>query len=236
MSGKLIIGGFDIGNTRDISPRMMDAILKADLILTESIEVLNQKCDALNLKPRGQVVEYNYLNQTDQNIIDLAIDNFKMDKTVMITSDDGMPGICDPGSLIIRAASLCNTRITSVPGPSILSTLPAMSGLNTKSFRFQEHLPVNREERLAVLKKAKDSHESFMFIIANRIGENALFKDILDDICTVYRKHAMVAVGINITMPSEFFIVNTIHNVIQAVDKIEISDHSNISVFINWVP
>lgn len=235
MTGKLIIGGFDIGNLRDVSPRMMDAIIKADLILTESITVLDEKCKSLNLRTSGKVVEYNYHNQSDQSIIDMVIDYFKMDKTVMITSDDGMPGICDPGSLIIRAASLCNVRITTVPGPSILSTLPAMSGLNTKSFKFQEHLPVDRDERLLVLEKAKDSNESFMFIIANRLGENKLFLDILYDILTVYRKNVMVAVGINLTMQNEFFIVNTVHEIIKSVNKMTIMDTSNISVFINKV-
>lgn len=235
MEPKLIIGGFDIGDYRDVSPRMVEAIGKSDLILVESLELFNKKCKLLGVTPIGKVIEYDYENQNNQSVLDDVIESFKLKKTVMITSDDGMPGVCDPGSLIIRTASSCNVKITTIPGPSILSTLPAMSGLNTRSFMFEEHLPTDKAERIKVLKMARASKKSFMFIIANRRGENWLLKEIFEDILYVYKKHAMVAVGIDITMPTEFFKLDTIDAVKKSLDDIVISDNTHISVFLNWV-
>lgn len=235
MTGKLIIGGFDIGNARDVSPRMMDAIINADLILAESVDVFNKKCKMLNLIPGGTVIEYNYHNQSDQSIIDLAVEHFKMDNTVMITSDDGMPGICDPASLMIRSASVCNVRITSIPGPSIVSTLPAMSGLNTKSFIFEETIPEDKHSRIKRLQEARNSKKSFMFIVPDRVNHSTLLMDIINDIQFVYGDHAMMAIGLDLTMPTEFFAVNTVHNIIQKINKVNIYENMNISIFMNWV-
>lgn len=235
MPGKLIIGGLDIGNYRDISPRMMDSIIKSDLILVESINIFQEKCKILNLVPSGSVIEYNYSNQSDQTIIDLVVEYFKTNKSVMIVSDDGMPGICDPGSLIIRTASLCNTPISSIPGPSIISTLPAMSGLNTKSFIFDETIPKDKNSRINRLKEARNSKKSFMFIVPDRINDSKLLIDILNDILFVYGDHAMMAIGIDLTMPTEFFAVNTVHNIIQKINNIQVAENTNISIFMNWV-
>ena len=65
-----------------------------------------------------------------------------------------MPGISDPGALIVRKAVGENIRIVPIPGPSAGIAALAASGLEADHFVFEGFLPkkeVERKKRLAAL-------------------------------------------------------------------------------------
>lgn len=71
-----------------------------------------------------------------------------------LVSDAGTPGVSDPGSLLVAAASEAGIRIVPVPGPSALLAALVASGLPTASVLFAGFLPPKttaRKKRLAAL-------------------------------------------------------------------------------------
>jgi 16S rRNA (cytidine1402-2'-O)-methyltransferase len=229
----LIIGSTDIGNRMDISPRMINAILQADLIVAENIEIFNLLCNDLNISYDAEIIEYYHEIDNRLNILEYIYSKIKQDKNVLLVSDDGMPNICDPGSPIIRYPLINKLPIDIIPGPSILSALASASGLDTNSFVFEHRLPIEKNERIKKLIELKNINKSFMFIIANRKEESVKLIDILIDIKKIIGNHCNVVVGINLTKSDQFIILNKIGPVIQEMNNFNIKPGvHNIAVFV----
>jgi 16S rRNA (cytidine1402-2'-O)-methyltransferase len=66
--------------------------------------------------------------------------------TVALISDEGMPGISDPGSELIRCCYQENIAVDVLPGPSAVLTALVLSGMAEDSFAFQGFLPAGSGE------------------------------------------------------------------------------------------
>ena len=72
----------------------------------------------------------------------------------MYASDAGMPGISDPGEVLVRACVEAGVPVTVVPGPSALLAALVLSALPTGRFAFEGFLPrkgPQRRERIAAI-------------------------------------------------------------------------------------
>jgi 16S rRNA (cytidine1402-2'-O)-methyltransferase len=67
--------------------------------------------------------------------------------TVLLLTDAGMPSVSDPGYTLVRAAVDAGIAVTSVPGPSAVTTALAVSGLPVDRFCFEGFLPRKGGER-----------------------------------------------------------------------------------------
>lgn len=80
-------------------------------------------------------------------------------KNVALVSDAGTPVIADPGSALVAAARARGIKVVSIPGPSAVTALLAVSGLDVRSARFIGFLPrggTERTEALVAMRAAKD--------------------------------------------------------------------------------
>ncbi|MBK8226792.1 MAG: SAM-dependent methyltransferase [Flavobacteriales bacterium] len=96
-----------------------------------------------------------------------------------IISEAGMPGIADPGALLVRAAHAAGITVVPMIGPSSLLLALAASGLNGQHFTFHGYLPVKPAERKAAIKRLEQE--------AQRTGAAQLFIE------TPYRNDALLA-------------------------------------------
>lgn len=230
----LIVGGVDIGNRKDISPRMIETILDADVIVAENLEMFNSLCISLSLSPKAKLIEYYAPMHESKEVAILYkiteyLDN---NKKVLIVTDDGMPGVADPGGRIIQMAHSLKHRVTVVPGPSIVSTLPAVLGLDSRRFTFEDELPSGQAERIAMLQKLKAEDRGFLFIVKNRRDENTKFYEVLDDIREVFPGETPIGVGLNLTMPNEKIILSSVDDIMRKLGDYIITQKDFISVFV----
>jgi 16S rRNA (cytidine1402-2'-O)-methyltransferase len=230
----LIVGGVDIGNRRDIGSRMIDAIRFADVIVAENISNFQTLCNSLGIDTMAILVEY-YAPMDPLKELDIVtdiVDYLANDKRVLLLTDDGMPGIADPGGRLIKLAHKMSYKVTVIPGPSIVSTLPAVLGVDSRRFTFEDELPSDRHERLRMLQKLRSEDRGFLFIVKNRRDENYNFKNILADIDIVFDPHTQIGLGVNLTMPNEMILLSTVSELLNSLEHYTFTQQDFISVYI----
>jgi 16S rRNA (cytidine1402-2'-O)-methyltransferase len=90
-----------------------------------------------------------------------------------------MPGVSDPGALIIKEALEEDIPIEIIPGASALLSALVISGLRTDSFSFHGFLPRKKADRKRVLKRLSAARETLIFYEAPHRIEKTL-----EDLCT----------------------------------------------------
>lgn len=64
-----------------------------------------------------------------------------------VISEAGVPGVADPGALVVEACHRHGVRVVPLVGPSSIILAVMASGLNGQSFAFNGYLPVKPPER-----------------------------------------------------------------------------------------
>lgn len=231
----LIVGGIDIGNRKDISPRMLDAIRFADVIVAENINNFKKLCNDVLINTGAKLIEYYAPMDEDaeQDVISIIFNYLENGVDVLILTDDGMPGIADPGGRIIDLAHRSGHQVSVIPGPSIVSALPAVLGVDSRSFTFEDELPSDRSERLQMLQKLYAEGRGVVFIVKNRRDENQNFESVLKDIELVLPAHNTIGLGLNLTMPNELIIKTTVGEMYGRVGHYNFTQQDFISVYID---
>ncbi len=70
-----------------------------------------------------------------------------------LISEAGLPGVADPGALLVAAAHRQSIRVVALPGAGSLMLALASSGLEGQSFAFVGYLPVEAAARAARLRE-----------------------------------------------------------------------------------
>ncbi|HSQ33713.1 MAG TPA: 16S rRNA (cytidine(1402)-2'-O)-methyltransferase, partial [Peptostreptococcaceae bacterium] len=92
----------------------------------------------------------------------------------------GMPGISDPGEVIIRQAIDEGIEIEVLPGATAFATALVGSGLSTKKFAFEGFLSRDKKVRRKQLEKLKQERRTIIFYESPH-----RLKDTLDDMLNI---------------------------------------------------
>lgn len=120
-----------------------------------------------------------------------------------LMSDAGVPGIADPGAIIISKAHRIGIDVKPLVGPSSLILAMMSSGMNGQSFAFNGYLPIDSSQRKQALlkfeKKATRENQAQLFIETPYRNE-ALFKDLLKTLSPA----TLVCIACDLTLTTEF--------------------------------
>jgi 16S rRNA (cytidine1402-2'-O)-methyltransferase len=231
----LIVGGVDIGNRLDIGSRMISAIRESDIVLVENKSMFDSLCKDLSVVPSGSVIEY-YApmdEELEEAIILKVIEALKSNRDVLICPDDGMASIADPGGKIIVIAHEEGLPVEVIPGPSIISALPAILGIGGKSFIFEDDIPGESSDiRIERLVWIKESKMPYLFLVKNRRDDNSKVLEILKDIETVFGKYCQVGIGINVSMANQTIARGSVSKIISKIFDMNIDQSDFISILI----
>lgn len=150
--GELVVAATPIGNPRDASRRLLDALAEADVVAAEDTRRLARLCADLGVAVRGRVVslfEGNERRRTDD-----LVDALRAGQRVVLVTDAGTPLVSDPGYLIVARCAAAGVPVTVLPGPSAALAALVVSGLPSDRFCVEGFLPRKsgeRERRLADL-------------------------------------------------------------------------------------
>lgn len=162
-----------IGNLEDMTYRAVRVLSGVSAIYCEDTrrtrELLNHleikkpliACHEHNEKQRGEEIAKRVLNG----------------EAVAFVSDAGMPGISDPGEVLVSACIASNAPYTVLPGASAPLTALVMSGLPTKNACFVGFLPrENKPRREAVA--AVGAHEGTLIFYESPLRISATAKEL----------------------------------------------------------
>lgn len=142
--------GTPIGNLSDASPRVIDVLSKADVLLCEDTRVTAKLLARFDVRVP--------LMRCDEHVIASRVEGvlrrIEAGERVAFVSDAGMPGVSDPGRVLVDAALDAGLRVEVIPGPSAVVCALVASGLAMEHFFFEGFLPRKagpRERRLQVL-------------------------------------------------------------------------------------
>ncbi len=146
----LAIVATSIGNAEDITLRAIRCLREADLVIGEE-----RKEVALLLKSLELQKPIELLNEHSKAVDFEFLTSECATKNVVLVSDCGTPGFCDPGSELVSRCRARGIAITPVPGASSLMSLIAVAGLRLQQFLFVGFLPAKQELRGPALQALK---------------------------------------------------------------------------------
>ncbi|HYS56334.1 MAG TPA: 16S rRNA (cytidine(1402)-2'-O)-methyltransferase [Thermoanaerobaculia bacterium] len=151
MPGKLLIVGTPIGNLSDLSPRAVEALKSADLILCEDTRHTRKLLTHFGIK--GDVHSFHEHNEDDKS--EHIIETVAGGKTVALVSDAGMPVISDPGFRLVRLARERKLPVEPIPGPFAGIVALVASGIAPLPFTFFGFTPHRAGERKEFYRRIK---------------------------------------------------------------------------------
>lgn len=135
--GKLYIVPTPVGNLSDMTPRGVEVLKEASLILAEDTRtssVLLRHFDITT--PLASHHKYN-----EHAAVSKLIERLNAGETIALVSDAGTPGISDPGFLLSRECRRAGIEVETLPGATAFVPALVNSGLPCDKFFFEGFLP-----------------------------------------------------------------------------------------------
>lgn len=139
-----------IGNLRDITLRVLDVLGSVEAVACEDTRHTGRLLAHYGIKVR--LVSFQEHNEDDR--LGLLVPLLQAGKDVALVSDAGMPGVSDPGYVLVRACVDNQLPVTVLPGPSAVDTALVISGLSTDRYTFVGFLPRERKKAVPVIETA----------------------------------------------------------------------------------
>ena len=168
---KLYIVPTPNGNLEDITLRAIKVLKKVDLILCEdtrrSKKLLNHLEIDVPLRSHHKFNEHSEVSYIVKKIVEGS--------NMALISDAGVPGISDPGFLIVRTCLENNIEIECLPGPTAFVPALVVSGLPIDKFIFEGFLPAKKGRKTRLEKLALESRTMVFYESPHK-----LFRTLLD--------------------------------------------------------
>lgn len=125
-----------------------------------------------------------------------------------VMSEAGMPGLADPGNIVVAEAHRRKIKVIPLTGPSSIILALVASGLNGQSFAFHGYLPVDstgRQKAIRELERRSMSGETQIFM------ETPFRNDRMkDDILAACKPSTKLCIAADITLSTERIETKTI--------------------------
>jgi 16S rRNA (cytidine1402-2'-O)-methyltransferase len=174
-----------IGNLHDISIRAIDVLKNVPVVAAEDTRVTKKILNHFGIRP-DKLISYRQRQAAlgSKNIINY------LDKglDVVYVSDAGTPGVADPGGHAVKLAIAAGHNVVPIPGPSALTALLSVAGVDVSKFLFLGFLPHKKGRQTELKEIANCCRPVILFESVHRIVK--LLKE-LDQYCP--KKYLVVA-------------------------------------------
>ncbi|MCV7443737.1 16S rRNA methyltransferase [Mycobacterium paraense] len=178
-SGRLLLGATPLGQPSDASPRLIDALARADVVAAEDTRRVRVLAKALDVGITGRLVSL--YDRVEAARVPGLVDAMQAGATVLLVSDAGMPLISDPGYRLVAACVEAGVPVTCLPGPSAVTTALAVSGLPSERFCFEGFAPRKKSARRSWFASLADERRTCVFFESpRRLG--ACLRDAVEEL------------------------------------------------------
>ena len=184
-----------------------DIIDSLDYFIVENVRSARRFLSKAGIKRRIDELEFVELNEHTiaGAAVEAMVRPIVQGRSAGIISEAGVPGVADPGALVVEACHRKGIRVVPLVGPSSILLALMASGLNGQSFAFNGYLPVKPPERGKAIKalerRAHAEHQSQIFIEAPY--RNVKLMEQLLQVCAA---DSQLTVACDITSPEEYIL------------------------------
>ena len=157
--GKLYLVPTPIGNLKDITLRTLEVLENADVVAAEDTRQTIKLLNHFNLKKT--LISYHMHNEQGKS--NEILERLKSGENIALVSDAGMPGISDPGSVIVKKCIEEGLDFEVLPGATAFATALIYSGLDNSAFMFKGFIPRDNKSRNILVEELKDRKETLIF-------------------------------------------------------------------------
>jgi 16S rRNA (cytidine1402-2'-O)-methyltransferase len=169
--GRVILAGAPLGRPSDASTGLAHSLATAPVIAAEDTRRLHRLASDLGVTLSGRVLSFFEGNEDGR--VPQLLELLRSGQDVLVVTDAGMPSVSDPGYRLVVAAIAEDLPVTSLPGPSAVTTAIAVSGLPVDRFCFEGFLPRKAGERRKLLAELATERRTMVFFESpHRVAES----------------------------------------------------------------
>ena len=157
----LYIVATPIGNLSEITYRAVEVLSNVEYILCEDTRTSKVLLNKYGINTK--CVSYHKFNENEK--VNSIIKDLNDNKEIALISDAGMPGISDPGNILVNKLQEENLSYTVVSGPSALINAFVLSGYPTP-FTFIGFLPEKNSAKKKLLEEVSKYNSTLIFYIS----------------------------------------------------------------------
>jgi 16S rRNA (cytidine1402-2'-O)-methyltransferase len=170
----LVLVPTPIGNIGDISLRAMETLSDADVLLCEDTRITKKLIRLLqeryNLATKATEFIALHSHNEHRFVEQLTPDFF--DRNVVYVSDAGMPGVSDPGQMLVRYCIDHGIDYDVLPGANAALTAYVASGFVQTQMLFFGFLPHKGSDRASALQQALyNGYTTVLYESPHRLGK-----------------------------------------------------------------
>ena len=190
----------------EVLPASNRALIEGlDYFIVENTRTARRFLSKAGLSGRIEGLEFRELNEhtTAGVAIEELMQPLLEGRSAGVISEAGVPGVADPGALVVEAAHRKGIRVVPLVGPSSIILAMMASGLNGQSFAFNGYLPVKPPERQRAIRRferrAHEEGQSQLFIEAPYRN-----RKLLDELLQTLQPTTRLTVAMDLTAPGEW--------------------------------
>ncbi len=147
MAGTLFLVATPIGHLEDMTFRAVETLRSVSTIVAEDTRRARILCE--RFKVSTKIISMPAFAEAAR--ADGIVTRLKAGEDMALISDAGMPGISDPGTLLVQKAIQADIGVVPIPGACAAIAALSASGLSTNRFHFVGFLPRKGKSRRLLL-------------------------------------------------------------------------------------
>lgn len=165
----LYVAATPIGNLKDVTFRVIEALKECDLILCEDTRQTAKLCAAYDISTSRAA----YHDHNAEEVRPKILEKLAAGARICLVSDAGTPLISDPGLKLVRAARAAGVKVVPLPGPCAALAALSAAGASTDRFCFAGFPPAKAAARDDFLNSLSNMDATLVFYESpGRLGES----------------------------------------------------------------
>ncbi len=159
MSGRLYIVPTPVGNLGDMTPRAVETLREASLVLAE-----DTRTSAVLMKHFGITTSMSSHHKFNEHATAESLAaRIEAGEVIALISDAGTPGISDPGFMLSRECRRRGIEVITLPGATAFVPALVSSGLPCDRFVFEGFLPQKKGRATRIAELADDERTFIIY-------------------------------------------------------------------------
>ncbi len=200
------------GDVWEVLPAPNKAVIDSlDYFIVENTRSARRFLSKTKVANPIDTLEFVELNEHSHSGVEIErmVDPIVAGRSAGVISEAGVPGVADPGALVVEVCHRRGVKVVPLVGPSSIIMAVMASGLNGQSFAFNGYLPIKPPERGKAIRnferRALSEGQSQLFI-------EAPYRNVklVEQLLQTLSPKTRLTIAMDITSPSEYILTQEV--------------------------